>query len=310
MENNPGPPDDSDLADLDATERGFVLGLLLGAENEPGAMAANLAEPAATRCREAVQAIAELPRTERVRWIGLLAREALAPLPTGIEDVAEDILCQTLAFESPSTIRAVAEKGPPTVQQAAAAVLRHLSRTATDAGDLDGPDVLAADAVADIQRAVMTRIMPVPRVAKGASARRLGRKLATLRLPDLLAELAVAGAELLGVSLRGADDITLKRAIDRAGATWSERILGAARTNTHAASVEADKALRARARALASTTTPGDHPQRTLERLGARNLGDRLGREDPDLVVSVAQRLPPDLRRELLAAAQLKELLG
>ena len=173
----------------------------------------------------------------------------------------------------------------------------------TDEGDLNEPNMLAADVVADLQRAVMTRIVPVPRLAKGASVRRLGRKLATLRLPDLLAELAVAGAELLGVSLRGADDITLKRAIDRAGATWSERILGAARTNTDAASDEDDKALRVRARALAGATTPGDNPQRTLERLGARDLGERLGREDPDLVVSVAQRLPPDMRREFLAAA-------
>jgi hypothetical protein len=163
--------------------------------------------------------------------------------------------------------------------------------------------VLAADAVADLQRAVMTRIVPVPRVAKGASVVRLGRKLATLRLPDLLAELAVAGAELLGVSLRGADDITLKLAIDRAGATWSERVLGAARPIADAAGGAGDAALRVRARALAGATTPGDNPQRTLERLGARDLGERLAREDPDLVVSVAQRLPPDVRREFLQAA-------
>ncbi len=303
MENNPGAPDDSVLADLDATERGFVLGQLLGAENKPGATETNLAEPAATRCREAVQAIAELPRPERVRWIGLLAREALAPLPTGIEDVAEDILCEALTFESASTIRVVAAQGPPTLQQAAVAVLQRRARTATDEGDRGGPDALAADAVADIQRAVMTRIVPVPRVAKGASVVRLGRKLATLRLPALLAELAVAGAELLGVSLRGADDIMLKLAIDRAGATWSERVLGAARPIADAAGGAGDAALRVRARALAGATTPGDNPQRTLERLGARDLGERLAREDPDLVVSVAQRLPPDVRREFLAAA-------
>jgi hypothetical protein len=304
MEQHPVTSLDFVLADLDATERGFVLGLLLGGEGEP--TTTSLAEPAATRCREAVLSIAQLPRAERVRWMGLLAREALAPLPPGIEDVAEDVLREALAPESASTIRVIAAQGPPVLRQAAAAMLSEFPvAVAVEEGAERGAAVnkLGPNAVADLQRAVMTRIVPVPPVAQGAKVKRLGRKLATLRPPDLLTELAISGADLLGVTLRGADEVTLKRAIARTGATYAERILGAARTSSDATGGADDMASRSRARALAGATTPGDNPQRTLERLGARDLGERLGREDPDLVVSVAQRLPRAVRLEFLAAA-------
>jgi hypothetical protein len=58
-------------------------------------------------------------------------------------------------------------------------------------------------------------------------------------------------------------------------------------------------------RALVAATTPAAHPRQTLERLGARALGDRLGREDPDLALAVAQRLSSELGQELLAASGL-----
>ncbi len=291
---------DGAIADLDAAERGFVLALLLTGGGDPAQAAAALTEPVATRCREAVLAIGALPRPERLRWMGLLARAALDPLPAGIEDIQEDVLRAALAPESASVIRLVAAQGPPTLQQAAASVLRARGMPP------GAPDALAVSphpapgAVAELQRAVMTGIVPVPPVTPGTAVNRLGRRLSTLRPAELLAEVTAAGADLLGASLRGADSATLDRAAGRIGPGWSDRIRAAARADPEG---PVDPASRLRAHALMAAVAPAENPQRTLERLGARDLGDRLGREDPGLVMAVGQRLPPDLRRELLAAA-------
>ncbi|MBC8132420.1 MAG: hypothetical protein H7X95_05510 [Deltaproteobacteria bacterium] len=320
MENLPQPAHPSVGADilaaLDAEERGFVLGMLLRAdaqEQEPApAIDAPVppipAAPSAARCDEAIAMVVALPRTERLRVMGVLAREALAPWPPGIENVHHDVLCDVLQAESTAVVRQMAAGGGPNAVRRAAEAELMRRRDGNTTGEPADNDLLLSSAtqaaLVDLQRAVLVSIVPVPPAPLGTTLHRLGRRLAVLTPSALLTEVTDAGADLLGTSLRGADADALKRAIAHVGAPWSERILEIARQDTDPHAEEDHAAGRARARVLVSATTPAESPRRTLERLGARALGDRLGREDPDQTLAVAQRLPRDLGRELLAGAE------
>ncbi len=304
---------DAQLADLDAADRGFVLGVLIAGTADAGDSAAvlALASPAGERCADAIRTIAALPRPERMRLLGLFAREALAPLPAGIEDVHPDALREVLRDESVETIRLITANGPSVLRAVGAAViaLRGAEEETLNQGDQaqqrdQKSGTAPADAVADLQRAVLAPIVAVPPLPPGVEPRRFGRKLTALAPAALLTALTGAGADLLGASLRGADEETLKRAAAHTGAPWAERIVGAARAGAGSTDA-ATECSRDRARILVAATTPTGDPRQILERLGARAFGDRLQREDPDLALAVAQRLPSDLARELLAAVAL-----
>ena len=214
---------DEALAELDILDRGFVLAALTFAGADAPSVASGLTEPAASRCRAALAAIAARDRAERVRVMGRLARQVLARVPEGIEQVHPARLGALLEAESSDTIRIVAAAPLPSLRAAANAVL-------TARGEPIEPSepAIAPDLAEELLRAVLAPIVSVPSLPPGVVPAR-----------DALRLLAATPASIL----------------------------------------------------LEVNAT------------GAAQLGERLGREDPDLAAAVADRLPPALAAQLLDAA-------
>lgn len=300
------PPDPLALvAELDATERGFVLGRLATLGLDPGAPPAPLAEPSGQRCARALAQIAALERSARLDLMKLLAREVVSATPAGSEHIHAHTLAQALATESTDTLRLIARApaggAPAALRAAALAVVaeRRGAGAAAEPDDGADPEQAPAETIAELVRSVLAAIDPVPggRFDAG-TASPLVLRLTDVGATELLDELAEAGAALLGISLRGADAATVDRALDL-GAPWDDRV-----RNAMAGGGTSLPALsRERARQLVTATGRAQTPLGTLHRLGAVALGALLGAEEPDLVDSVAQRLPGDLGRRLRAAA-------
>ncbi|HEY8925768.1 MAG TPA: hypothetical protein VIU64_15380, partial [Polyangia bacterium] len=116
------PPSGNEILDrLDAGERGFVLGALLLPSSSDNAPCLVLEPPSDARCAEALARIAALPRSERVKLTRQLAREAVSPIPSGIEAVDESVLAALLRDEPPAILRLVAPTAPRRLRQAIAA---------------------------------------------------------------------------------------------------------------------------------------------------------------------------------------------
>jgi len=195
-----GTPADATLASLDAVERGFVLGaLLLGTADDAGATAP-LLPPSRERCAAALAALGALPRAERLRLTGAMAREAMAPLPAGLETVHPEQLAAALAGESPATVSLVARAAPRPLR---AAVLKaggaeHDAEAAADviAGALASGQLEPA-LVGELQRAALAPVAALPPRGEEAPER---RALALAHLPpaQLLAEATRTGPAQLG----------------------------------------------------------------------------------------------------------------
>jgi|GEM_PF-2879855 len=200
-------PADAALASLDAVERGFVLGaLLLGAAEDAG-LTAPLLPPSRERCAAALAALAALPRAERIRLTGAMARDAMAPLPAGIEAVHPEQLAAALAGESPATVALVARGAPRALR---AALLEagggqpdpeatgDALASALESGALD-PSM-----VTELQRAALAPIVALPPRGDGPSERP-ALAMAHLGTPALLVEAAEGGAAALGRRLSNAE---------------------------------------------------------------------------------------------------------
>jgi hypothetical protein len=208
-------PIDIALAELDAQERGFVLGCLVAGRPDASDTVAALPSPSRERCAEALAAFRALPRAERVYLTGVLAREALAPLPAGIENVHPDHLQRALAPESSTTIWLVGRHGPAGLRTAAELVLARRGELASIESAI--PARVATDVVADLQRAALASIVSVPALPPGVTPQRAARRLAALSPAALIVEVTTEGADVLGLSLRGADETVVQRAAARAG---------------------------------------------------------------------------------------------
>jgi len=146
------------LDPLDAAERGFVLGALLLHPSGDTDPAARLEVPSDARCGDALARIAALPRSERVKLTRQLAREVVAPLPAGLEEVDQAILANLLHDEPPDVLHLIARAAPPSVRQAIA------SRLAAEP-----PPTLGTDQVIDFPRP-QNRGDRAPREANGTPA--------------------------------------------------------------------------------------------------------------------------------------------
>ena len=193
-------PADAPLASLDAVERGFVLGaLLLGTADDAG-VTAPLPPPSRERCAAALAALAALPRAERIRLTGAMARDAMAPLPAGIEAVHPEQLAAALAGESTATVSLVARGAPRALRAALlqAGGAEHDPEATGDlmAGALEA-GALDPSLVTELQRAALAPIAALPPRGDGPIQR---RALALLHQGPvaLLAEAAEGGAALLG----------------------------------------------------------------------------------------------------------------
>jgi hypothetical protein len=320
MSTPPPVPAPADLlalvAELDATERGFVLGRLATLGLDPGAPAAPLAEPSGPRCAQALTRIAQLERPVRLSLMKLLAREVVSATPAGSAHIHPDTLGRALAAESTDTLRVIlgapAGSVPRTIREAARAVVaaRADGRTAAEGGvpaivpselpsDWNG---VPSETIAELLRSVLAAIVPVAggRVEAG-NASPLAVRLAEATAAELLSHLADAGAALLGTSLQGADAAMVERAVEELGAPWADRVRKAMAGGAPGPSWPA--LSRERARLLVAATGRAPSPLGTLHRLGAVALGALLASEARELVDTVAQRLPSDLGQRLRAAA-------
>jgi hypothetical protein len=181
------------LAELDATERGFVLGALLLGTADDVDVTAPLLSPSRGRCTEALDALRTLPRADRLRATGAMARDAMAAFPAGIENVAVEYLEEALAGEPAELLRVNARDAPGCVRLAAQRLSAELEET-TAAGPGAAVDLPRASDVtmdAELQRAALAPIVAVPTSAPAPS--RWALRLAALSPAALLAEAITEG---------------------------------------------------------------------------------------------------------------------
>jgi len=306
------------LDQLDAGERGFVLGALLlqsSADSDPSAA---LESPSDVRCREALARIAALSRSARVKLTQHLAREVVSPIPAGIEDVDESVLAALLRDEAPEILRLVAATAPRSLRQAIAARVteepplesppaeptspQNSSTGATKpvsfpaspddaeatrpvaAASLEGdrrqsaPDATSPELVIELHRVLFSRIVPVHPSSEPLAPP--ARELLLLDPARRTAELSRLGAGVLGQSLRGARREVVLRAAAVAGPPWAAQILAAAGSPPDPATSEGDPEMdRTAALELVAAMAPATASGETVARLGARTTGARMTRE-------------------------------
>ena len=199
----PAPVDEA-LTELDAVERGFVLGALLaGAADDPTFVGA-LRGASRERCGRTLQAVAALTREDRVRLTGLLAREARATWPAGIEDVHPDHLRAILDDESTAIVRLVEGNAPASLRAALAArlVAPHQPEWRDGAGPQARPEAPAAaegvdpDLRREVQRSVFAGIAEVAPPWRDLAPGRWSRQVSLLAPTALLALVSACGAQV------------------------------------------------------------------------------------------------------------------
>lgn len=135
----PLPPDDpvAIVGELDAAERGFVLGVLLGGGDDAGGATttAALESPSRERCADALVAIGRLARAQRVRLTSALAHDVVPAFPAGLEELDPSYLRRLLDDETPAILGLISRDAPPAVQTAVAASLTRRSAGPGSAGD-------------------------------------------------------------------------------------------------------------------------------------------------------------------------------
>lgn len=275
------------FAELDAVERGFVLGAALLGDL---ASFQHLAEPARARCAAACHALGERPREERIAAVAGLAAGGLA----GLERVHPSWIEEVLGKEPTSLVLALSEGLPASVRAAAAAVLERRDDAPGDAAPAS-PDEIVPDLRAELQRAVLG---PLDALASG----RLGPKaeaLEPLEPHALVAEVVRLGARTIGLALGLAPIQVRARAMTVVGARWASLVAAGAAERV-------DEEVRARARRLVlkvASTHEADDPEVRLREVGLLALRDLLRAEGRDSGARVAVRLPIALGRRLLAPA-------
>jgi len=186
---------DQALTELDGLERGFVLGaLLVGAGDEPS-FAAGLPAASRERCAHALATIAALPRVERVRVTGRLAREARGVAPAGIESVHPEHVRAALDAESPALVRRLQSGWDRDVP---AAIRATTARWVAEQSEPE-PEAVAAPAegdpelLADVQRSVFAGLADVPPPWNEATPHRWSRQLTLMEPASLLSLVAGDG---------------------------------------------------------------------------------------------------------------------
>ena len=299
------------VATLALEEKGFVLAAAL-ARTPPAEAARRLTGPAGPRCAAALEALAQAERPARASAIAELLALARAPLPAGIENVHPDWLRDRLASEPSAVVRAITAGLPDPVRRVAASL-------GADA-DADERGADDADAVNRLRRAIFGGLVPL--AGAGAPVTPTARELCALPFEALVADVDRRGAELLGVSLRGAPPAVVARAaaaLEPAARRNPQRVpdlprraaaaeppspnaLSLARVLMDAAGRDGAPSARDEARRLVASIGKRASAE-VVRELGVRALAAALAGEGPGAVTAVAQRLPIALGRLLLAAA-------
>jgi hypothetical protein len=211
-------------------------------------------------------------------------------VPAGVEAIHPDWLRARLEAEPSAIVRAVTAGLPDAVRGVGAAVLAARGEDAGGASTGAGANPDAADR---LQRAVFGGLVPL--AGPGAPTGAISRELGALPAEALAAEVERRGAEVLGVSLRGAPAAVVARAAATLGPSLARTLIAAAGQ---------DGAATARDDARRLVASIGKRPSAEAAReLGARALAAALAAEGFGAVAAVAQRLPIALGRALAAAA-------
>jgi hypothetical protein len=204
--------------DLDAPERGFVLGaLMLGAT---GGAAERLAGPAHERCAATLRALAVLDRPARARVLAGLAREATDPVPPGMAKLHPSWFEEVLADEPSELVLALT----------AACALAGLAQAGRDVIAARGEDpnscraaVLASGRIADLQRIAFAPLRALVEARCGP----LGERLCALAERDRVQEIVRLGTRALRAQLlaEGIGSLVTVQGVGftRDGAGWPRR---------------------------------------------------------------------------------------
>jgi hypothetical protein len=285
------PPVHPAVAALSLEEKGFVLGALL-ARMPPAKGAARLGGDAGARCGAALAALAEETRAARASAVAALTALVRAPVPAGLERIHRDWLRERLGRESAAVVRAIGGSLPDEVRGIAADLLPERGVEKPGA-----PSRAAAPGIAALQRAVFAGLVPL--AGAGAPVTPIARELAALAPGDLVRAIETRGAEVLGRSLRGAPGAVVARAAASVGERLAPVLLEAARGQRG----DNDTGARDEARRIvvaAGTPAAVD----AVFAIGLHAVGAALRGEGDGALRAVAQRLPLEAGRRLLAAAE------
>lgn len=307
-----GAPDP--LVGLSPTEAGFVLALALdgvGGGIGPAGDAQGVADadvrgsatarataalggPGASACRDALAALAALPRSERARALSRLILAVRAPLPAGIDRVHPGWLRSALDGEATEILLAIADGLPAVVQQVAREIVAARGEEGTT------PAAVEADRLAELRRAVFSSFVTMPGPAGGVGAPEAPSsswvRLAALPVEALRDEIARAGAEALGTSLVGAPPVVVARAAARSGGGAIAAIV--LETSRRGPDDRARALARVAVAAAGGLDGAGELGPATA--VGLIVLAQRLARESEDAPRVIAHRLPPALGTVLL----------
>src|SRR5262245_39448448 len=277
------------VAGLSLEEKGFVLGAAL-ARMPPARAETRLPGPAGARCAAALAALADEPRPARAAAIAALTTLIRAPVPAGIDRIHPDWLRERFERESTAVVRAAAVGLPGEVRRIAADVRRARGE---DGRALEPDGSVGAHGVAALQRTVFAGLVPL--AGPGGPSTPVARELAALAPADLVRAIETRGAETLGRSLRGAPAGVVASAAAALGSPLAAIVLEASR-----AEGDADARERAR-RIVAAAGVPATGTAALA--IGTQAIADALATEGGAAVMAIAQRLPPEAGRRLLAAA-------
>jgi hypothetical protein len=282
------------VAALPFAEKGLILGALL-ARMAPQTFATRFGGPAGARGRSALEALGEESRSARAATLAELIALVRAPVPAGIERVHPGWLRERLAPESSAVIRAVADGLPAEVRRVADELLAERGERSTGPGPAaTGPGpALSAVGVAELRRQVFGGLVPLG--DSGGPTGPTAAPLMALPLGAVCAAIELRGAETLGVSLRGAPRPVVARAAASVGDRLARALLDAA---ARPGPIEERDAARRLVEEVAA-----EKPADLAAYLGGRALAIALVPEGRDAVLTVAQRLPPEIGRRLLAFA-------
>jgi hypothetical protein len=273
---------------LPLEEKGYVVAALL-ARTPAASVRERLAGASGARCAEALEALGAASKPVRASALAALIALVRAPVPAGLERIHPDWLKERFARETGPVLRAVVADLSADVKRIAEAVLAARGQAAVPPAAVDG------EGVAALRRSVFAGFVPL--VGPGAPAGPVARALLELGSDGLTEAIARRGAETIGASLHHAPAPVIARAAAALGSPLGERVI-------EAAAREDSPAARDAARAIVAAATAGT-PAEKLRAIGLRALAAALCGEGPSAAVAVAQRLPPPLGRELLAAAGL-----
>src|SRR5262245_35890283 len=283
------------VAALSLEEKGYVLGALL-ARTSPTESAARIGGDAGARCGAALAALGEETRAARAAAVAALTALVRARFPAGLERVHRDWLRERLDRESSVVVRAIAGGLPDEVRGIAADLLRERGDEKPVADKPVADSRAVATGIGALQRSVFAGLWPV--AGAGAPVTPIARELTALAPGDLTRAIETRGAEVLGRSLRGAPAAVIARAAVAVGEHLAPILLEAARGPRG----DDDTAAREDARRIvAAAGTPAASDAAFA--IGVHALAAALRGEGDGAMRAVAQRLPPEAGRRLLAAA-------